>query len=135
MDEKIKSTETPSVMALAYLGDARHSLYVRHMLVARGLSKSAHLNSEAQKYVTAEAQAKMYEKIEPCLSDEELAVFKRAMNSKHLNKPRHASGKEYRTATGFEAVIGFLEWHGNEERLKLLLDKSHREDIENDTEN
>ena len=135
MDEKMKLTEIPSVMALSYLGDARHSLYVRRMLVERGLSKSAHLNSEAQRYVTAEAQARMYEKIEPMLTENELSVAKRAQNSKHLNKPRHASGKEYRLATGFEAVVGLLEWQGESERLSFLLDKSHREDIENDTEN
>ena len=49
----------PTVMALAYLGDARHSLYVREKLVREGICKSGELNSAAQRYVTAEAQAKM----------------------------------------------------------------------------
>ncbi len=125
----------PSVMALSYLGDARHALYVREMLVLKGISKSQDLNREALMYVTAEAQAKMYEKIKDELSEAEADVFRRASNSKHLNRPKHASGKEYRMATGFEAVIGMLHFTGNEQRLKYLLDKTHNEDIKNDTEN
>ncbi len=122
----------PSVMALAYLGDARHALYVRKMLVGRGIQKSKELNALALEYVTAEAQAKLYAKIEDALSEEEKATFKRAFNSGHLNRPKHASLKEYRTATGFEAVIGLLEWQGNGERLEYLLDLAHREDNDND---
>lgn len=137
MDKKICGADLPSVAALSYLGDARHSLFVRRMLVSRGLTKSADLNREALRYVTAEAQAKMYEKIAEHLLPEEADVFRRASNSTHLNKPKHASGKDYRYATGFEAVIGMLEWLGDGERLEFLLKKSHSEDIEenkNDSE-
>ena len=124
----------PSVAALAYLGDARHAIFVRRMLVERGLTKAADLNREALKYVTAEAQARMYERVSSELTEEEVGVFKRASNSTHLNKPKHASGKDYRYATGFEAVIGMLEWLGDSERLEYLLKKSHIEDSKNDTE-
>ena len=98
----------PTVSALAYLGDARHSLYVRAMLVERGLCKSGELNKAALDYVTAQRQAAMLDKIYPLLTEEERAVYRRASNSKHLNKPKHASGSDYRRATGFEAVIGML---------------------------
>lgn len=135
MDDKKCGAALPSTAALSYLGDARHALYVRRMLVGRGITKSAQLNSEALKYVTAEAQARMYEKISDLLTDGERDVFRRASNSTHLNKPRHASGKDYRYATGFEAVIGMLEWLREDERLEFLLDKSHTEEIKNDTEN
>ena len=134
MDRKICGAELPSVAALSYLGDARHSLYVRRVLGSRGLTKSADLNREALKYVTAEAQARMYEKIADLLTEDEKDVFRRASNSTHLNKPKHASGKDYRFATGFEAVIGMLEWLEESERLEFLLNKSHAEDSENDTE-
>ena len=135
MDKKICGADLPSVAALSYLGDARHALYVRRMLVGRGISKSADLNKWALSYVTAEAQAKMYEKIKDELTQSESDVFRRASNTTHLNRPKHASGKEYRLATGFEAVVGMLTWLGDEERLEYLLDKSHKEDRENDTEN
>ena len=135
MDSKTNGANLPSVAALSYLGDAHHAVYVRRMLIERGFCKSADLNREALKYVTAEAQAIMYERIEELLLPEEKDVFRRASNSTHLNKPKHASGKDYRYATGYEAVIGMLAWQRNEERLEFLLKKSHNEDIENDTEN
>lgn len=135
MNSKISGAVLPTVAALSYLGDARHALYVRRMLVARGISKSGDLNREALGYVTAEAQARMLEKIKDELTEAEADVFRRASNSTHLNKPKRASGRDYRLATGFEAVIGMLTWLGDEERLVFLLDKSHKEDDENDTEN
>jgi len=134
MHERIIGARLPSSMALAYLGDARHSLYVRDMLVRRGLSKSGDLNREAQKYVTAEAQAKMYRRVEGMLTEDERDTFRRAANSSHLNRPKHASLTEYRYATGFEALIGMLYYIGDEERISEILTEAHKE-IENDTEN
>lgn len=134
MHEKVLGTQLPSVAALAYLGDARHSLYVRRMLVGRGISKSGELNRLSLGYVTAEAQAGMYRRIESVLSDDERDVFRRASNSGHLNKPKHASVADYRHATGFEAVIGMLTWLGDEDRIEELLELAHKEVLENDTE-
>ena len=133
MHEKILGVALPSAMALAYLGDARHSLYVRDMLVRRGLTKSGELNRASLAYVTAEAQATAYRKIEHQLTEDERAVFRRAANSGHLNRPKHASVADYRHATGFEAVIGMHSYLGNEERIKELLDEAHKEK-DNDTE-
>ena len=135
MHDKILGGHLPSVGALSYLGDAVHSLYVRRMLVDGGTSKAKDLNAQALAYVTAEAQARMYKRIEPLLLDDEREVFRRASNSTHLNKPKRAGALEYRTATGFEAVLGMLEYIGDKERLKLLLDTAHSEENTNDTEN
>lgn len=126
MHDKILGSELPAVMALAYLGDARHAMYVRRMLVERGMSKSGELNEASLKYVTAEAQAAMMREIEPMLLDDEREVYKRAANSGHLNKPKRAKAADYRAATGFEAVVGMLEWIGDYDRLGLLLDAAHK---------
>ena len=134
MHETVRGSELPSVMALAYLGDAAHSLYVRRMLVGRGISKSGELNRLSQLYVTAAAQAKMLVKIQGELFEDELDVCRRAQNSSHLNKPKHARLAEYRLATGFEALIGMLEWLGDFERLDCLLKIAHTEIKENDSE-
>ena len=128
MHEGLIGANLPTTAALAYLGDARHALYVRRMLVDRGICKSGELNEAALCYVTAEKQAQMMRKIEHLLLDDERDVYKRAANSGHLNRPKHASAADYRAATGFEAVIGMLEWIGDEERLNLLLCEAHRED-------
>lgn len=128
MHEPIIGASLPSPAALAYLGDARHALFVRRMLVERGITKSGELNELALSYVTAEAQAKMMRRIEHLLLDDERDLYKRAANSTHLNRPKHASAADYRAATGFEAVIGMLEWIHDDERLEFLLAEAHKED-------
>lgn len=125
MHEEILGTSLPSVMALAFLGDARHALYVRDRLVRMGISKSKDLNKKAQEFVTAEAQAIMFRAIEPQLLSDEADVARRAMNSGHLNRPKHASPGDYRSATAFEAVVGMLEYIGDGERLRELLEIAH----------
>ena len=125
MHDSLIGAALPTTAALAYLGDARHSLYVRRMLVKRGICKSGELNEASLRYVTAEAQANMMRKIEHLLLDDERDVYKRAANSGHLNRPKHASAADYRAATGFEAVIGMLEWIGDTERLEMLLSEAH----------
>ena len=128
MHDNIIGASLPTTAALAYLGDARHSLYVRRMLVEKGICKSGELNQASLSYVTAQAQATCMRKIEHLLLDDERDVYKRAANSGHLNKPKHASAADYRAATGFEAVIGMLEWIGDQERLEMLLREAYKED-------
>ncbi|MBO5906713.1 MAG: Mini-ribonuclease 3 [Clostridia bacterium] len=125
MHDKIIGASLPSVMALSYVGDAVHSLYIRKMLVKGGLCKSGELNAAALDYVTAEAQASVMRRIEPHLSEDEHATYKRALNSTHLNKPKHASAADYRAATGFEAVVGMLEWIGDTDRLSYLMELAY----------
>lgn len=128
MHDGVIGAALPTTAALAYLGDARHALFVRRMLVERGICKSGELNEAALSYVTAEAQASMMRKIEHLLLDDERDVYRRAANSGHLNKPKRASAADYRAATGFEAVIGMLEWLGDTERLEMLLQVAHNEE-------
>ena len=135
MHDKIIGASLPSVQALSFLGDAVHSLYVRRMLIEKGHCKSGDLNVAAQKYVTAEAQAEMMRRVKPLLLDDELDVYRRASNSTHLNRPKHAKAADYRAASGFEAVLGMLEWISDSERLEEILKTAHTEDVENDTEN
>ena len=134
MHDKVIGASLPTTQALAYLGDAAYSLFVRRMLVERGLSKAKDLNRETLKYVTAEAQAAMFRKIEHLLLDDEREVFKRAANSTHLNRPKHASVTDYRYATGFEALIGMLVWIKDDERIEELLNEAHKEINKDDTE-
>ncbi len=121
MHEYILGAKLPSVSALAYLGDAVYSLHVRKMLIRRGCEKSGELNRLALDYVTAERQARLMRKIEPLLLRDEREVFRRAMNSKHLNRPKHATLADYRYATGFEAVLGMLAWIDDNDRMNELL--------------
>ena len=137
MADVINQAALPPVLALAYIGDARHSLFVRKLLLSQGAVRSGELNKLSLDYVTAEAQAKAFLRIESMLTEDERDVYRRAFNSTHLNKPKHASGKEYRVATGFEAVIGMLEFLGDEARIEELLSVAcdNKGDKDDDTEN
>ena len=107
--------------ALAYLGDCVLEMCVRTYLVSeRGLSTSAHLNRAALSFVCAQAQSKAMDAIEPHLSLDELAVFKRGRNMGHGNVPKNASVKDYRRATGMEVLFGHLSLSGKDERIREL---------------
>ena len=132
MENKIRQTDLPDVLALAYLGDAIFSHAVRRRLVARGISRNGELTRLSLAYVTAEAQSEGFGLIEPTLSEDEKAVARRASNSGHLNRPRRASPADYRRATALEALLGMLEVTGQTERLQKILDRlldglAHRE--------
>lgn len=135
MHEFVKGADLPSVASLSFLGDAVHSLYVRRMLVLRGMCKSGELNSASLEFVTAERQAEMARRVLPHLIDDERETYKRAFNSSHLNKPKRAKIMDYRAATGFEAVLGMLYFISDNERLDFILKIAHDErNSENDTE-
>lgn len=111
----------PSVSALAFLGDAVHTRFVRKQLVGQGISHAKELNREALRFVTASMQEKAYYAVRERLTVQEADVFRRAFNLSHINRPKNVSGETYRTATGYEAVIGMLDYLGEDERLEDLL--------------
>lgn len=113
--------------ALAYLGDAVLEALIREALILKGFEKSAHLNKEALKYVTAVNQCLAYANISEHLTEDEAAIFKRGKNCSHLNIPKSASPIEYKTATGFEAIFGYLRLCKNEERIRQLFTLAYPE--------
>ena len=111
---------TISTAALAYLGDAVLEVLTRRRLVEQGYASSKSLNQHAAAYVTAEAQAAAMERLLPLLAEEEAAVFRRGRNIGHTATPRHATVAQYRTATGMEALFGYLSLTGQTERAMTL---------------
>ena len=120
MNEKDIDIKTVSTAALAYLGDSVLEVCVREHLVSRGLSTSAHLNKEALLFVRASAQAEAMKNIIDLLDEDEAAVFRRGRNVGHTSTPKSASVSEYRTATGMEALFGWLHLSGKEDRIREL---------------
>lgn len=125
MDTHNDAVSMPAVMALAYLGDAVYSLYVRRCLVEAGISHAGELNRLSLSFVTAPAQAETYRLLEPSLTEWERDIARRAYNHKGLHPPKHASGADYRTATALEAVLGALYHKGDTARLDTLLALGH----------
>ena len=120
--DKVKANNLNPVV-LAFVGDAVYSLYVRDRLTFSTDLKTGMLNKLATAEVNACAQAIFYKSIESLLTDEEIAVFKRARNAKKPTKAKHASIAEYNIATGLEAVLGYLYIIGDLDRLNFLLNK------------
>ena len=127
----VRDTRELNPLQMAYIGDTVHDLYVRSMLVSRGMTVGK-MHKEAVKMVSAFAQARMLEAIEQELTQEEADVARRGRNSqaKHA-APKNADPADYAHATGLEALIGYLYLSGQLERLDTLekLALSRTEDI------
>ena len=115
-----KPIEEMSAAALAYLGDSVIELCVRQMLVEKGVSSAKNLNSTALLFVKAEAQADAIMKILPILTEEENAAYRRGRNIGHTNVPKSATVGQYRMATGFEALFGYLWLTDKKDRINEL---------------
>ena len=112
---------TYSPLTLAYIGDDAYDLVIRTFLVNQGNMQVNKINKRANSIVKAETQSKMVRVIEPILSDEERAVYKRGRNAKSASTAKNASVNDYRRATGFEALIGYLYLLGRYERMIELI--------------
>ncbi len=110
-----------SSASLAYLGDCALEICVREYLVReRGLSSSAKLNKAALDFVRAPKQAQAMKNILPLLTEQEEAIFKRGRNVGHTSTPKSATVSEYRSATGMEALFGWLWLADKKERINEL---------------
>ena len=112
---------TYSPLTLAYIGDAIFELVVRTVLVERKNTQAEKLHKAATKIVKAETQALMIEALKEDLTEEELAVFKRGRNAKAMTRAKNATMSEYRRATGFEALMGYLYLKGEMARMIELI--------------
>lgn len=111
-------------MALAFIGDSVHTLFVRASIVESKKLKINHYNSYSSKLCSAVSQAKVFDKIKEILTQEELEIARRARNIKTKNTAKGATLEEYKKATAFEAVIGFLYLENQTQRLNHLLNLS-----------
>jgi ribonuclease-3 family protein len=111
-----------SPLALAQIGDTVCDLYARVFLNDQFARSPHELHVAASKYVCAAGQAAAYRRMEPHLSEEELALFKRGRNAHSGTMPKNASAADYHTATGLEALVGWLFLCGNDARLNELME-------------
>lgn len=110
-----------SATTLAFVGDAVQTLFVRTRLSLTHGEKSGYLHRLAAAEVSATAQAAAFRRIEPILTEAEEAVFRRCRNAKTNTVAKHASIGDYRIATGFEGLIGWLYLQDGHARLNELL--------------
>lgn len=113
--------KTYSPLTLAFMGDSIFDLIIRTSVVESGNAPVNKLHKRASKLVQASAQADLYHMIKDQLTEEELAIFKRGRNAKSFTTAKNAGVVEYRTATGLEALMGYLYLTDQMERLMELI--------------
>ena len=128
MEESIKMDKikliTMSPLVLAYLGDTVYESYIREHLIRQNMNRKVNnLHKLAIQYSKAKAQATIIHEIENELTEEEMKIFKRGRNQKSHTAPKNADIIDYKSATGFEALIGYLYLGEEKERLEYIIQK------------
>ena len=121
---------TYSPLTLAYIGDGIYDLVIRSLVVAKGNTRASELHKRTSQIVKAHTQAEMMEVLLPILTAivygewntlREAAVYKRGRNAKSFTMAKNATMSDYRKATGFEALMGYLYLKDEFERLVELV--------------
>ena len=123
MDLEDIDTVNYSPLSFAFIGDAVYEVVIRTMIVDEANRSANDLHQESSNYAKASTQAKLSEILMDDFDEEELAVFKRGRNAKINTKAKNASLSDYKKATGFEAVVGYLYLEGKTDRMLELIKK------------
>ena len=110
-------------LTLAYIGDAVYEIYIRKYLILKHPLKVNELNKKCIKFVKATAQKNVVMSIEGELTEEEMRMVKRGRNCSPKTVPKHTQLIDYKLATGFEALLGYLYLLGDQERLEYIIEK------------
>lgn len=116
-----------SPLVLAYIGDGIYDLVIRTYLLNKGNMPVNRINKHACALVKAQTQSELIGVIEPLLDQYEEAVYKRGRNAKSYTSAKNASISEYRRATGFEALMGYLYLSGRYDRMTDLISRGLKE--------
>lgn len=120
-DLKENDPKSYSPLILAYIGDAVYEIIIRTIVVSEGNTQVNKMHKKSSNLVKAETQANIIKAIMDDLSEEELATYKRGRNAKSYTSAKNASISDYRMATGFEALIGYLYLSGQTERMTEIV--------------
>lgn len=114
---------TVSPLTLAYIGDGIYDLIIRTIIVKKGNAAVNKLHKRVSDLVKANSQMIMYKIVEEELSEEELAIYKRGRNAKPYTTAKNATKGDYRSATGYECLLGYLYLDNNMDRIMYLVKK------------
>ncbi len=115
--------ETYSPLVLAYLGDAVYEVMIRSKVMNQGNRQVSKMHRQSASLVKASAQAKMIQALAESLTEEERVIYKRGRNAKSATTAKHATIMDYRMATGFEALMGWLFLKERFERMAELVSR------------
>lgn len=116
-----------SPLALAFMGDAIHTAYVREIVLSGNLNKMNNYHNIAKKYCNAQKQKETLEKIYEKLSDEEKDIVRKARNAHSKHNAKNFDEETYKKATAFESLLGWLYLNKKIDRLQQFLKTSVEE--------
>ncbi len=117
-------TNDLSPLALAFLGDAIHTTYVRKEVLSGERKPLNTYNNLAKKFCNASAQAKALDNLQPLLTEEEREIVRKTRNTHNKHSAKNFDEETYKKATSFEGLIGWLYLNNKIERLNEILKKS-----------
>ncbi len=124
-----------SPLTLAYIGDGVYDLVIRSIEVGESRAKVKILHQQTSHLVKAQTQSEMAEFLQPELTETETDFYRRGRNAKSATMAKNATVADYRRATGFEALMGYLYLSGQTERMLTLiragLEGIHAKEVEN----
>ncbi|MBR6729155.1 MAG: Mini-ribonuclease 3 [Clostridia bacterium] len=123
-----------SPLALAFIGDAVYEAFIRTKILLKANTSANKLHKACTAFVKASAQSLAMKLLAEKLTEEEAAVYKRGRNAHSATVPKHADLMDYRIATGFEALIGYLYLTAQSERLNALMEEAYAIITENKAE-
>lgn len=115
---------TMSPLIFAYVGDALYEIYIRSYIVHKYKVKVNELHKISTGFVKAAAQSKIVHDLEDELTEEEWKIVKKGRNQKSGTVAKNASITDYRYATGFECLLGYLYLTGKKERIEVIISKA-----------
>ena len=122
--EKITTAKSKemNILVFAFVGDSVYTTYIRSKIALTSFAKSGELNKKSNKFVCAEGQSVAYDYIKPMLDENELMIANTARNTQTKNIAKHSTIENYKKATSFEALVGYLYLSEKTERLDELLE-------------
>ena len=122
-----------SPLTLAYIGDSIYDLIIKSLVINQGNRQVNKLHKETSMYVQASTQSLMMRAMQEELTEEAHAVYKRGRNAKSVSPAKNQSITDYRRATGFEALLGYLylkkEWKRMLDLVKIGLDSLKEKEV------
>ena len=123
MEQTRTTADDYSPLTLAFIGDGVYDLLVRDYLVRQANRPVGELNKRKVALVNCESQAAFAKRLMPKLSEREQAVYKRGRNAAPKCTPKHGTVADYHSATGLEALFGYLHINGEQDRIKELFNE------------
>lgn len=116
----VREVSLLSPLQLAYIGDSVYEVFIRRYVLEDRLLSVNELHKKAIEFVKAKAQSDIVHKLMDKLTDEELSIVKRGRNTKSGSVPKNANISDYRYATGFEALVGYLYLLNRDDRIEEI---------------